>query len=139
MNRIRRETNNNNYSKKMKNTLNALVVLSALAITTTSFAQTKAPNSANYKQQNQLLGRKQTATSSAQIQLNNDYSTNPQANHRNYKAQGATENSSKTIVVAVNNDDKYQNYKQKNLLTKNGRDSRYKKLNKADSTSIVAE
>lgn len=127
------------FEKKMKNSLNALVVLSALAITTTSFAQTKAPNSANYKQQNQLVGRKQTATASAQVQLNNDYSTNPQANHRNYKAQGSQESSSKTIVVAVNNDDTHQNYKQKNLLTRNGRDGRYKKMNKADSTSIVAE
>ena len=123
----------------MKNSLNALVVLSALAITTTSFAQTKAPNSANYKQQNQLVGRKQTATASAQVQLNNDYSTNPQVNHRNYKAQGLQESSSKTMVVAVNNDDKHQNYKQKNLLTRNGRDIRHKKINKADSTSIVAE
>ena len=123
----------------MKNSLNALVVLSALAITTTSFAQTKAPNSANYKQQNQLLGRKQTASAPAQVQLNNDYSTNPLANHRNYKAQGSQESTSKTVVVAVNNDDKHQNYKQKNLLTRNGRDVRYKKINKADSTSIVAE
>lgn len=120
----------------MKNKLNALVVLSALAITTTSFAQTKVPNSANYKQQNQLLGRKQTAKSTAQIQLNNDYSTNPQANYRNYKAQGLQESSSKKIVVAVNNDDIHKNYKQKNLLTINGR---YKKMNKADSTSIIAE
>lgn len=125
--------------EKMKNTLNALVVLSALAITTTSFAQTKAPNSANYKQQNQLLGRKQINNAPAQVQLNNGYSTNPQANHRNYKAQGRQESTSKTMVVAVNNDDKHQNYKQKNLLTRNGRDGRYKKMNKADSTSVVAE
>ena len=123
----------------MKNKFNALVVLSALAITTTSFAQTKAPNSANYKQQNQLVGRKQTATAPAQVQLNNDYSANPQVNHRNYKAQGLQESSSKTIVVAVNNDDTHPNYKQKNLLTRNGRDVRNKKINKADSTSIVAE
>jgi Tfp pilus assembly protein PilX len=123
----------------MKNKLNALVVLSALAVTTTSFAQTKAPNSANYKQQNQLLERKQTALAPAQVQLNNDYSTNPLANHRNYKAQGSQESASKMIVVAVNNDDRHPNYKQKNLLTKNGRDGRFKKMNKADSTSIVAE
>ncbi len=123
----------------MKNKFNALVVLLALAITTTSFAQTKAPSSANYKQQNQLLGRKQTASAPAQVQLNNDYSANPLANHRNYKAQGLQESTSKTVVVAVNNADEYQNYKQKNLLTRNGRDSRYKKMNKADSTSIVAE
>ncbi|MFY7911938.1 MAG: hypothetical protein ACOVO2_20410 [Emticicia sp.] len=123
----------------MKNKFNALVVLSALAITTTSFAQTKAPNSANYKQQNQLLGRKQTATAPAQVQLNNDYSTNPLANHRNYKAQGTAETQSKTVVVAVNNNDSHSNYKQKNLLTRNGRDVRYKKMNKADSTLIVAE
>ncbi|GGD83141.1 hypothetical protein GCM10011514_53970 [Emticicia aquatilis] len=123
----------------MKNTLNALVVLSALAITTTSFAQTKAPNSANYKQQNQLLGRKQTATAPAQVQLNNDYSTNPQANHRNYKAQNTQESTSKVMIVAVNNDDKLKNYKQKNLLTRNGRDANYKKINKADSTTVVAE
>lgn len=134
-----KEDINKYYSKKMKNKFNALVVLSALAITTTSFAQTKAPNSANYKQQNQLWGRKQTATASAQVQLNNDYSTNPLANHRNYKAQGTAETQSKTVVVAVNNNDSHSNYKQKNLLTRNGRDVRYKKINKADSTLIVAE
>ncbi|GAB2640948.1 hypothetical protein GCM10027035_38540 [Emticicia sediminis] len=134
-----KEDINKYYSKKMKNKFNALVVLSALAITTTSFAQTKAPNSANYKQQNQLLGRKQTATAPAQVQLNNDYSTNPLANHRNYKAQGTAETQSKTVVVAVNNNDSHSNYKQKNLLTRNGRDVRYKKVNKADSTLIVAE
>ena len=67
----------------MKNILKSLVLLSALMVTTASFAQSIAPNSTNYKQQNQLLGRKQTA--SAQVQLNNDYSTNPQENHRNYK------------------------------------------------------
>ncbi len=134
-----KEDINKYYSKKMKNKFNALVVLSALAITTTSFAQTKAPNSANYKQQNQLLGRKQTASAPAQVQLNNDYSTNPLANHRNYKAQGTAETQSKTVVVAVNNNDSHSNYKQKNLLTRNGRDVRYKKINKADSTLIVAE
>ncbi len=134
-----KEDINKYYSKKMKNKFNALVVLSALAITTTSFAQTKAPNSANYKQQNQLLGRKQTATAPAQVQLNNDYSTNPLANHRNYKAQGTAETQSKTVVVAVNNNDSHSNYKQKNLLTRNGRDVHYKKINKADSTLIVAE
>jgi biopolymer transport protein ExbD len=118
----------------MKNTLKALVVLSALMITTVIFAQTKASNLANYKQQNQLLGRKQTA--SAQVQLNNDYSTNPQANHRNYKTQGLQESPSKTFVVTVKNDDKHQNYKQKNLLTKRGRDARNKKMNKSDSILI---
>lgn len=133
------EALNKNYSKKMKKTLNAFVVLSALAITTTSFAQTKAPNSANYKQQNQLLGRKQTANAPAQVQLNNDYSTNPLVSHRNYKAQGTAPTQSNTVMVAVNNNDKYSNYKQKNLLTKNGRDLRNKKMNKADSTLIVAE
>jgi hypothetical protein len=117
----------------MKNTIKTLVVLSSLAITTTSFAQSKAPNSANYKQQNQLLGRKPTASDPAQVQLNNDYSTNPQANHRNYKAQGSQKSLSKTIVVAVNNDDKLQNYKHKNLLTKSGRDARNKKMTKVDS------
>lgn len=122
----------------MKNTLNALVVLSTLTITTTSFAQTKAPNSANYKQQNQLLGRKQTATAPAQVQLNNGYSTNPQANHRNYKSQGTQESTSNVVLVSVNSDDKFKNYKQKNLLTKNGRDA-HKKMNKADSTTVVAE
>ena len=120
----------------MKNTLKTLVVLSALAITTTSLAQSKAPNSANYKQQNQLLGRKPTASDPAQVQLNNDYSTNPQANHRNYKAQSSQKSLSKTIVIAVNNDDKLQNYKQKNLLTKRGRDARNKKMNKVDSILI---
>ena len=120
----------------MKNTLKTLVVLSALAITTTSFAQSKAPNSANYKQQNQLLGRKPTASDPAQVQLNNDYSTNPQVNHRNYKAQGSQKSLSKTIVIAVNNDDKLQNYKQKNLLTKSGRDARNKEINNVDSILI---
>jgi hypothetical protein len=120
----------------MKNTLKTLVVLSALAITTTSFAQSKAPNSANYKQQNQLLGRKPTASDPAQVQLNNDYSTNPQVNHRNYKAQGSQKSLSKTIVIAVNNDDKLQNYKQKNLLTKSGRDARNNEINKVDSILI---
>lgn len=85
------------------------------------------------------MGRKQTATAPAQVQLNNDYSTNPLANHRNYKAQGTAETQSKTVVVAVNNNDSHSNYKQKNLLTRNGRDVRYKKINKADSTLIVAE
>jgi len=122
--------------RKMKNTINALVVLSVLAITTTSFAQSKEPNSAIYKQQNQLLGRKPTASAPAQVQLNNYYSTNPQANHRNYKTQGSHKSLSKTIVVAVNNDDKLQNYKQKNLLTKSGRDARNKKMNKVDSILI---
>ena len=116
----------------MKNTLKTLVVLSALAITTTSFAQSKAPNSANYKQQNQLLGRKPTASAPAQVQLNNYYSTNPQTNHRNYKTQGLQESSSKTILVTVKNDDKHQNYKQKNLQTKSGSDARSKKMNKVD-------
>ena len=120
----------------MKNTLKTLVVLSALAITTTSFAQSKAPNSANYKQQNQLLGRKPTASDPVQVQLNNDYSTNPQVNHRNYKAQSSQKSLSKTIVIAVNNDDKLQNYKQKNLLTKSGRDARNKEINKVDSILI---
>lgn len=123
----------------MKNTLKTLVVLSALAITTTSFAQTKAPISANYKQQNQLLGRKQTAKTPAKIQLNNDYTTNSLANHRNYKIQGSQESPPKMIVVDVTIEDKHQNYKQKNLLTKNGRDVRYKKLNKADSIASVGE
>lgn len=121
----------------MKNTFKTLVVLSALAVTTTSFAQTKAFNSANYKQQNQLLGRKPTTSARAQVQFNNHYSTNPQANHRNYKIQGLQESPSKTIVVAVKNDDKHQNYKHKNLLTKSGRDARNKKMNKVDSKSIL--
>jgi hypothetical protein len=119
----------------MKNILKSLVLLSALMVTTASFAQSIAPNSTNYKQQNQLLGRKQTA--SAQVQLNNDYSTNPQENHRNYKTKGSQESQSKTIVVAVNNDDKLKNYKQKNLLTKSGRDAPNKKMNKVDSILIV--
>ena len=119
----------------MKNTLKALVVLSALMITTVIFAQTKASNLANYKQQNQLLGLKPTV--SAQVQLNNDYSTNPQANHRNYKTQGSQKSLSNTIVITVNNDDKLQNYKQKNLLTKNGRDVPHKKMSKVDSILIV--
>jgi biopolymer transport protein ExbD len=119
----------------MKNILKSLVLLSALMVTTASFAQSIAPNSTNYKQQNQLLGRKQTA--SAQVQLNNDYSTNPQENHRNYKTKGSQESQSKTIVVAVNNDDKLKNYKQKNLLTKSGGDAPNKKMNKVDSILIV--
>jgi len=118
----------------MKNMVKTLVVLSALMITTVIFAQTKASNLANYTQQNQLLGLKPTV--SAQVQLNNDYSTNPQANHRNYKTQGLQESPSKTILVAVKNDDKHQNYKQKNLLTKRGRDARNKKMNKSDSILI---
>ena len=119
----------------MKNILKSLVLLSALTVTTASFAQSIAPNLTNYKQQNQLLGRKQTA--SAPAQLNNDYSTNPQENHRNYKTKGSQESQSKTIVVAVNNDDKLKNYKQKNLLTKSGRDAPNKKMNKVDSILIV--
>lgn len=121
----------------MKNILKSLVLLSALTVTTASFAQSIAPNSTNYKQQNQLLGRKQTASVPAQVQLNNDYSTNPQENHRNYKTKGSQESQSKTIVVAVNNDDKLKNYKQKNLLTKSGRDAPNKKMNKVDSILIV--
>jgi hypothetical protein len=121
----------------MKNILKSLVLLSALMVTTASFAQSIAPNSTNYKQQNQLLGRKQTASVPAQVQLNNDYSTNPQENHRNYKTKGSQESQSKTIVVAVNNDDKLKNYKQKNLLTKSGRDAPNKKMNKVDSILIV--
>jgi hypothetical protein len=123
----------------MKNTLKTLVVLSALTITATSFAQTKVPNSANYKQQNQLVGSKQILTTPAQVQLNNHYSTNPQANYQNYKIQGPKKNSSKRILVALKNDDKLQNYKQNNLLIKSGRDARNKKMNKADSISILAE
>jgi hypothetical protein len=37
----------------------------------------------------------------------------------------------------VNNDDKLKNYKQKNLLTKSGRDAPNKKMNKVDSILIV--
>lgn len=114
------------------------MVLSALAVTTTSFAQTIAPNSVNYKQQNQLLGRKQIVKAPAKVQLSNDYSANPLANHRNYKAQSSQESTTKTVVVVVNNNDKFQNYKQKNLLTKNSRDGRYK-VNKVDSTLIVSK
>jgi len=62
----------------MKNILKSLVLLSALAITTTNFAQTKAPN---YNQQNQLSGLKQTSTVPGKVQLNNHYSTNHQVNH----------------------------------------------------------
>ena len=116
----------------MKNTLNALVVLSALAIITPIFTQTNATHSANYKQQNQLFGHKPKALAPAQVQLNNYYSTNPQTNHRNYKKQGLQESSSKTIMVKVKNDWKYQNYKQKNLQTKIGSDARSKKINKVD-------
>jgi hypothetical protein len=116
----------------MKNTLNALVVLSALAIITTIFTQTNATNSANYKQQNQLFGHKPKTLAPAQVQLNNYYSTNPQTNHRNYKKQVLQESSSKKILVTVKNDDKHQNYKQKNLQTKSGSDARSKKMNKAD-------
>ncbi|WP_064196297.1 MULTISPECIES: hypothetical protein [Emticicia] len=122
----------------MKNILNALVVLSTLSVTTTSFAQSSAPNSANYKQQNQLLGRKNTSNAPAKVQLNNAYSTNPHANNRNYKAK--TKNNQKSnIVVAVNNDDIQRNYKQKNLLTNKGREVNRKTKHKLDSTQVIGE
>jgi hypothetical protein len=122
----------------MKNKINALVVLSTFAITTAGFAQTKAPPSSNYKQQNLLLAKKNSESKAARIVISNDYSTNPLANHRNYKTQSA-EPKSKVLIVGINADDKFINYKQKNLLTKNGHDVKYKQKIKQDSTLMTGE
>jgi len=119
----------------MKNPFNALVVLSAFAITTSAFAQTNSPPSGNYKQQNLLLSKKNTSNGLAQISLSNDYSTNPLANHRNYKTQSA-EPQTKVMLVDVGSKDKHKHYKQKNLLTNNGHDAANRR-NKADSILVM--
>ena len=101
----------------MKNKINALVVLSTFAITTNAFAQTKAPILANYKQQNQLLLKKNSESKPAQLTISNDYSTNPLVNHRNYKTQLA-EPKSEILIVGVGLGDRHKHYKRKNRLKK---------------------
>ncbi|CAH0994071.1 hypothetical protein EMA8858_00178 [Emticicia aquatica] len=122
----------------MKNKLNAFVVLSAFAITTTAFAQKKTPDFANYKQQNMLLAKKNLSSKPARITFSNDYSTNPLVNHRNYKVQ-LSEPQSKVLIVGVNSDDKFKNYKQKNLLTKNGYEVKFGSKPKLDTTTMIGE
>lgn len=99
--------------------ITTLVVLSAFAITTTTFAQSKNSPPANYKQQNLLLAKKNQPVQKSQIAISNDYSTNPLENHRNYKTHANTPQSS-TVVFDVKSGNKLRNYKQKNLLTSNG-------------------
>jgi hypothetical protein len=122
----------------MKNTINALVVLSAFAITTTVSAQTKAPNSSNYKQQNLLLSKKNSANKPVQINISNDNSTNPLANHRNYKAR-PTEPREKILIVGVGSGDRHRHYKQKNLLTKSGYEVAKNKNFQKDSLFVLRD
>jgi bifunctional ADP-heptose synthase (sugar kinase/adenylyltransferase) len=105
--------------EKMKITIQTLVVLSALAVTTTAFAQSKASPPANYKQQNQLIAKKKQPIQSSQIAISNDYATNPLENHRNYKAHLNAPQPA-TVVFDVKLGNRHRNYKQKNLLTSNG-------------------
>lgn len=103
----------------MKTKITTLVVLSALAITTTAFAQSKTSPPANYKQQNLLLAKKSKPAQQSQIALSDDYTTNPLENHRNYKAHVNTPQPSSTVYdVKLGN--RHKNYKQKNLLTNSG-------------------
>lgn len=99
--------------------ITTLVVLSAFAVTTTAFAQSKTSPPANYKQQNQLLAKKSQPAQASQIAISNDYSANPLANHRNYKVHTNAPQPA-TVVFDVKLGNRHQNYKQKNLLTSNG-------------------
>ena len=117
----------------MKNTLHTLLVVSAFAVTTTGFAQTKSSPPANYKQQNMHLAKKDKVVKPTEIALSNDYSSNPLANHRNYKAH-VNAPKANTIAFEVALGNRHRNYKQKNLLTSNG----YKEANK-DEEGIQKE
>lgn len=111
----------------MKRKINALVVLAAIAVTSTAFAQTKSTSPANYKQQNNLLAKRSKKAEPTQIALSNDYSTNPLDNHRNYKAHMGTPQATK-VVFDVKLGNRHKNYKQKNLLTSSG----YREANKRE-------
>ena len=122
----------------MKNTINALLVLSAFAITTSVSAQKKAPNSANYKQQNLLVSKKNSVSKPVEFHISNDNSTNPLANHRNYKAQ-QIEPKEKILIVGVGSGDRHRHYKQKNLLTKNGYEVAKNKNIQKDSLFVLRD
>lgn len=122
----------------MKNTINALVVLSAFAITTTTFAQASSPPSANYKQQNLLLSKKNSVNKPFRINISNDNASNPLANHRNYKAQGV-EPKSTILIVGMGSEDKHRHYKRKNLFTKNGYEVAKRKTTKTDSMVVMRD
>jgi hypothetical protein len=122
----------------MKNTINTLVVLSAFAITTTVSAQTKTPSSSNYKQQNLLVSKKNSVNKPVQINISNDNSTNPLANHRNYKIQ-PTEPREKILIVGVGSGDRHRHYKQKNLLTKSGYEVAKNKNFQKDSLFVLRD
>jgi hypothetical protein len=103
----------------MKVSIHTVVVLSAFAVTTTVFAQSKTSLPANYKQQNLLLAKKNQQVQPSQIALSNDYSTNPLVNHRNYKTH-VNSSQPATITFDVQLGNRHRNYKQKNLLTTSG-------------------
>jgi len=109
----------------MKRKINALVVLAALAVTSTAFAQSKSTPPANYKQQNTLLAKRSKKAEPTQIAISNDYSANPLNNHRNYKAHMGAPQPNK-VVFDVKLGNRHRNYKQKNLLTASG----YREANK---------
>jgi hypothetical protein len=99
--------------------ITTFVVLSAFAITSTAFAQSRTSPPANYKQQNLLLAKKSQPAQQSQIAISNDYSTNPLENHRNYKTHVNAPQPA-TVVFDVKLGNRHRNYKQKNLLTANG-------------------
>jgi hypothetical protein len=118
--------------------ITTLVVLSALAITSTAFAQSKSSPPANYKQQNLLLGKNKKAQpeQQAQIAISNDYTTNPLENHRNYKAHVNAPQPSKDVYdVKLGN--RHRNYKQKNLLTSNGQKEATKRAQDIEQEELV--
>ncbi|WP_259015915.1 hypothetical protein [Emticicia fluvialis] len=109
----------------MRTKISTLVVLAAMAVASTAYAQSKASQPVNYKQQNMLLAKKSKQAESSRIAISNDYSTNPLDNHRNYKAHSGVPKANK-VVFDVTLGNRHRNYKQKNLLTSNG----YKEANK---------
>ena len=116
--------------------ITTVVALSAFAIATTSFAQSKKTPPANYKQQNLLLAKKSQPTQQAQIAISNDYSTNPLENHRNYKAHvNAPQPTTTVFDVALGN--RHRNYKQKNLLTSNGHREATKRAQDIEQEELV--
>ena len=122
--------------KKMKLSIHTLVVLSAFAVTTTAFAQSKASPPANYKQQNLLLAKKKQPVQQSQIAISNDYSTNPLENHRNYKAHVNAPQPA-TVVFDVELGNRHRNYKQKNLLTSNGYKEATKRAQDIEQEELV--
>ena len=121
--------------KKMK-LINTLVALSAFAVTTTAFAQSKSSPPANYKQQNLLLAKKSQPAQQSQIAISNDYSTNPLENHRNYKAHVNAPQPTK-VVFDVMLGNRHRNYKQKNLLTSNGYNEATKRAQDIEREELV--